>query len=404
MLTTTRPNGAQAHFNAKTQMTVITDAGGRVAGIENPGLRASGFRADGRASLIERSRNDGSRLIVRRGGYDLRHTEVVRLDGVRIVSSGGRGFVERPFRPGYVVRTYVRDGRSEARVYRTGAYGDMRFNHYVPAVAYRPAFYRWAANPWRQPVTYVWAPTPMQQFYTGYVTPEPEYPSASLWITDFLLQSNLQTAYESQVAANDGIPPPPPPPEAIVPMPPQVKAMLAEEVRRQIEVEQSMATPGQPDRVIADSAPPSALDPALSLFVVHMDMEVMPDGNSASCALSPGDVMQRISNDIDDDGKVAVMILSAKNPDCPPSFQTAVDLATLQDMHNQFREYIVAGLGRLAENSGKDGIPTAPVTEARSVPEAQAQADVNARELLADQLKEADLAENEAMLASESSI
>lgn len=396
--TTAHPGGTQTHFNTKTQMSVMTDAGGRVVEIKKPRLWAGNFRPDGRASLIELNRNDGSRLTVRHGGHDRRHIEVMRPDGVRIVNSGRRGFVERPYRPSYVVRTYVIGNRIETRVYRTSTYANMRFNHYVPATIHRPAFYRWAASPWPRPVTYAWVPLPVRRFYVGYVTQEPLYSSAALWITDFLLLADLQLAYESRVAANDGIPPPP---DAVVPMPPQVKGMIAEEVRKQIEIEQSVAAFG-PIAAIADNMPPSALDPAHRLFIVHTDLEVTFAANGATCALSPGDVVQKNSDVVGNDGKVAVTILSAKNPACPPSFQTAVDLATLQDMYNQFREHVVTGLRLLAENSGKDGLPLAPATEVRIVPEAQAQADVDAGELLAAQLEEADLAEQEVMPYPES--
>ena len=98
------------------------------------------------------------------------------------------------------------------------------------------------------------------------------------------------------------------------------------------------------------------------------------------------------------------MVLSSKSPECPASFQTAIDLAALQDMHNQFREHVAAGLDRLAQTSGTKGIPVAPPANPQAFAEGQAPADEQARSLVLAQFKEADQAEEEVKLASGSSI
>ena len=95
-------------------------------------------------------------MVVDRGYRDVRRTEVVRSGGVRVVTVGSRGYVERPYWQGYVTRTYVYGGRTNAYVYRTGYYRNYPYYAYVPSVYYRPAYYGGAARPWGVPVAYAW--------------------------------------------------------------------------------------------------------------------------------------------------------------------------------------------------------------------------------------------------------
>ena len=108
--------------------------------VERPGLKASNFREDGHPAHIEHTRADGSRMVVNRGVHGERSVEVVRRDGVRVVTMGRRGFVERPLRSRYVARTYVSDGRSQVRVYRTYTYGRFHYSSFVPGVLINPGF------------------------------------------------------------------------------------------------------------------------------------------------------------------------------------------------------------------------------------------------------------------------
>jgi actin-related protein len=403
--TTALANGMMTHVNPSTRTSVSTDAGGRIMVIEKPGLKATAFRSDGRAAHIERARADGSKMIVERGLRGERRIEVVRPSGVRVVTIGRRGFVEHPLRRGYVARTYVAGGRSEVRVYRTTVYRNIQIRSYVPAVVYLPAFYGWASRPWREPVTYVWVQTPSSGVYEEFFTPERSYPSASIWVVDFMMAENLRLAYEAQMAGGERMAYQERP-SIGAPVTRQVKDMLAEQVRQQIEVEQLAAT--QPAAPMATNAaaevPPAALDPRYRVFVAHTNLAMTSSTDGQICTLTPGDVIQRTSNTLTDDGKVGVMVLSSKGTGCPVSFQSAIDLATLQDMHNQFRENISAGLGKLASSAGSGGIPVAPATNPKPLPEGQAQADGQARNLLLAQFKEADQAEEEVKLASDSAI
>jgi len=63
--TTRRPDGSQTHVNPQTHATINTIERG-IASFEKPGVRATGFRPDGRAGHIEQSRPDGGRMVVDR--------------------------------------------------------------------------------------------------------------------------------------------------------------------------------------------------------------------------------------------------------------------------------------------------------------------------------------------------
>ena len=294
------------------------------------------------------------------------------------------------------MRTYLIDGGTDVRVYRNSTWGNLRYVRYVPRYTYHRDFYGWVSQPWRQPVTYAWDSGPALLYYDGYVRPEAVYAGPVFWLADYLMLANLQMAYNNRVMANSGAASRPP--EAMTPMRAEVRALLAEHIGRQIEIEQSMANV-RPD---AGAAPP-ALDPRRRVFVVHVDVDIEGSGGQL-CGLSPGDVLQRTSEAPSSDGRISVMVLSSKNPSCPESLQGSIDLGTLQDMDNQFREQIAAGLGKLAATAGRSGIPSAPAAASVPFPEGQAVADTSAPELLAAQLKEADLVEEEARLAAESSI
>ncbi len=376
-MTKTLAGGGATHFDSRTHTSVNTDMHGRVTSFERPGLKATRFRADGRAAHIERSRADGSRMIVNRGFHGERRVEVIRPGGVRVVSMGRRGYVERSFRRGYVSRTYVFRGRTEVRVYRTYTYGRIHYYGYVPRVYYQPAFYGWTYRPWRTPVVYAWGwgPAPWFGFYGGYFAPAPYYPSASLWLTDFLLAENLKLAYENQQAAGEQAAAQMQSANAVM-LTPEVKQMIAEEVQQQLAAERAASAqpPTSAFPSAATEAPPPALDPRQRIFVVSTSMDVAAITGDQTCALTPGDIIERTGRTATDDGKIGVSVLSSKAGDCPVDLATAIDVSTLQDMHNDFREQISAGMAQLASNQGRGSLPAAPAANPRPVEEGQAPA------------------------------
>jgi len=355
---TPRPGGGQVIHDPRTNRTVTTNPRGEVT------------RIDGRRGLA-------GTIAVNRGPRGERMV-VTGRPGARVVSYGPhRGFVERQVRPGYISRTYVGGGRSYPRVYREFRYHNVLYYRYVPAVYYGPGFYAWAVTPWGPSVRYAWfglaTPAPWFGFYAGYFTPYPTYASPDLWLTDYLLAENLRLAYESQQAGNGGQALPPP---NVQPGPatlsPEMKALIADEVRQQLAAEKAAAV--QPTSSSPQQPAPGADQPPPALnqrfFVVSSNLDITT-GAGQACSLSPGDIIQRKGKDVTPDGGVAVEVVSSKPGDCAADSPATVQLADLQDMHNQFREQLDSGLKTLAENQAK-GLPNGPAAGARPVAEGTA--------------------------------
>ena len=203
---------------------------------------------------------------------------------------------------------------------------------------------------------------PWFPFYAGYFTPYPTYASADLWLTDYMLADNLRLAYENQQTANEGqAPPPPQNVQSSVPtLSPEMKALIADEVRQQLAAEKANAV--QPTSLNPQQAPDTEQQPtALNqrFFVVSANLDVTAAGQA--CSLTPGDIIQRKSKDVAPDGTVAVDVVSSKPGDCAADSRAAVELADLQEMHNQFQEQMDSGLKTLADNQAR-GLPNGPVT------------------------------------------
>jgi len=310
-----------------------------------------------------------------------------------------RGYVEHSIaaRPGYVARTYVIAGRSYVRVYRERSIQGFGYYSFVPAVYYRPLFYQWAYNPWSAPLSFSWGwnGSPWFGYYSAYFTPASSYATPALWLTDYLLAENLKLAYENQ--QQSGEPSSSGPGDQTVAISLEVKQLIAEEVRLQLAAEQAAAG-GDPsnDAPKPDSKEelPSALDPTQRVFVVSADLDVQSVGGQV-CALTPGDIILRMADTIGVDGKVGVSILSSKPGDCAVNASSAIDVSTLQEMHNQFREQMDSGLGLLADNRGKIGLPSGPNPAPRSVSQGSAKADASAGSALMKQQQDAYKAEAE---------
>jgi hypothetical protein len=307
-----------------------------------------------------------------------RRIVTMRPDHSRVVSMGPRrGYVERPYNTrngrAYVQRTYWAGGHPYVRVYRAQYFRGVPYYRYVPPYYYHPRFYGWAYNPWRMPVYYRWGwfGSPWYSFYGGYFAPAPMYPTAALWLTDFLLAEDLRLAYEARrdaeanAAAAQANQPPPPAAEGqgyTSQITPELKQAIAEEVRAQLAAEQQgAATASQQPAPGSPEAPPTALDPARRLFVVPSSLAVSTiDGQD--CELTAGDIITRLDDTPDDNNKVRVSVSSSKGGDCGVGSTLMVDVNDLQEMQNQFGEKIDSGLKTLADNSGKGGLPPAPDT------------------------------------------
>jgi hypothetical protein len=396
-----------------------------------PGKQVS-LRGGGTASI----RPNGQIRSINRNGMHIEHglNGSRRIEsthnGARVVTTGrGSGYVQRPYvtRGGrtYVSRTVVINHVAYAHVYRSYSYGGHYYYGYRPAYYYGPAYYGWAYNPWPAPVYWGWGwgGAPWYGFYGGYFAPYPSYPSAAFWLTDYLISANLQAAYAAQAAANaaaagggaaaggndggggdqqadnsGGGDAPAASSGGAVTLTPEVKALIAEEVKAQLAAEQTAAA--QPAAAGGDSgggsAPaqqasgevPPALDPARRTFVVDTDLTVASDG--LECTLTGGDVITRITDTPDDDQKVTVSVASSKKKDCAAGKQVAVSVDDLQEMHNHFQEQLDNGMKEMATKQGTGGLPKAPDTSTKASDVPPPPPDASAAKTLDDQQAAAD--------------
>jgi hypothetical protein len=223
-----------------------------------------------------------------------------------------------------------------------------------------------------------------------------------LWLTDFLLAANLRLAYENQQQYYQDQQQEPPPEMAQGPgdtLSPEIKQQIAEEVRRQLEAEQAAATQPMaalsPQAAEADAPPPALTQ---RVFVVSTSLDLTGMDGAQTCALTAGDIIERTPGQpVTSDGRVAVNVMSSKAGDCPADFATQIDIATLQDMQNQFRAQIDSGMQNLSNNQGRGGLPPAPAANPRPSADGQAPPnpanDAQARDLVNNLDREADQTE-----------
>jgi len=373
---------------------------------------------------------------IEHSAHGQRRIETVH-NGRRVVSMGGRrGYMERPYlnRGGrtYVQRTYYVGGRSYVYAYRTYYYGGAPYYGYAPAYYYQPVYYGWAYNPWPAPAYYRWGyyNDPWYGNYNYYYQPYPAYPSASPWLTDYILSENLRAAYEASLAGKAS---PLRAPfnqsedltaslwssDSLIAgnldaaygaalymsagkesgsasqaqLSPEVKQALAEEVKQQIAADKSSAETSQQAASKGDELPP-ALDPKHRIFVASSNLDVTTT-DGTECQLSQGDVIERASDTADADNNVEMVVKSAKKDDCSAGTHAGVATSDLQEMHNHFRELIDAGMKSLAEKSGKDGLPAAPDTSTKAGEVPAPTPDGNVDSELQQQQKDADQTEAE---------
>jgi len=382
-----------------------------------PGKQVS-LRGGGSAHI----RPNGQIRSVNRNGMHIEHgvrgdrRVVSNRNGVRVVSVGHRGgYVQRAYvvRGGhsYYSRTYYYHGGYRSGVYRGYYYGGHPYYGYYPPYYYHPAYYGWAYNPWPAPVAYGWGwgGSPWYGYYGAYYQPYPVYPSAAFWLTDFVIAASLQAAYEAQNSqgmlhlgdektlvasmypmAAEGA--------ETAKLSPEVKKALSEEVKILLAAEQADAgksgssagsSGSQPAK---DEAPP-ALDANFRTFMVSADLSLVADGDE--CALSDGDVVQRISDAPDDDQNVTVKVVASTKSDCAIGKEGPVAMDDLQEMYNHFREQLTSGMGELAKKQGTGGLPKAPdtATVAGDVPPPAP--DKTAEKTLQDQAADADKTETD---------
>ena len=369
-----------------------TPAGAKVATAKNGSTVAK--RPDGHvASVHDPKRN----LDVHHTLSGNRHVVKERADHSRVVvERGGRGYVQRNYAYGgrvYVSRTYVYEGRVYGAYYGNYYYGGVYVNPYYPSYYYGPAYYGWAYNPWAAPVPYAWgwAGNPWYGYYGAYFTPYPVYPSAAFWLTDYIIANSLQAAYAAQAAALSNP----------APLTPDVKQLIADEVKRQIALENAEA---QNQNATPDPASSSIqrllTDGTAHVFVAGTDLDVV-DSAGSECALSEGDALQLNGQTAADAQAANLVVLASKGGrECPKGDLVSVGFQDLQDMQNHMRQTIDQGMQDLQAKQGKGGLPAAP-SAARAAPVKAAYAaaapppDPNAANDIQQESQEADQAEKE---------
>jgi len=364
------------------------------------------FRHDG---TIREVHTRNMTIIHRPGGS--RTVIVNRPDRSRIVVNRfGHGYVQRPFLyrgHEFANRTYFYRGRPYALYYRGYGYRGITLHGYVPYRYYSPAFYGWAYRPWYRPVRYNWGwfGSPWYGYYGRYYfTPYASYPSASFWLTDYLISASLQAAYEERLANQSYYSNYSGGPSGAVMLTPEVKDEISNEVQRQLALENSesrIAVSGDLDmnssglpRMLAET---SANNPRI--FVVAGSLDVA-DNQGQDCTLTEGDVLRLSAPPAPDATSAFLQVLASKNASCGKGSMVSVGFEDLQEMQNHMRATIDRGLQDLQSHQG--GLPAPPANAA--APPVQASfapiappPDENASSELEQQAREADAADKQVL-------
>ena len=322
-------------------------------------------RSNGRVSDVHDARRG---MDVHHGLNGNRRVEVQRHDGSRLVAERGRrGYAERGYNyhgHDFGRRAYFYHGHEYNRFYRGYGYRGLSLSIYAPGFYFAPGFYGWAYNPWAVPISYGWGwgGSPWFGFYGGYFAPYPVYPSAAFWLTDYIISQDLQAAYAAHQEAGevDGDPSSAGGPPELTP---EVKQMVADEVKNQLALENSEAAqnahqqdvdPGSSGiaRMLADGRPHT--------FVAGAALDLV-DTTGQECAISDGDVLQLQTPPPSDATAANLVVMASKGGnECRKSSTVTVQLTDLQEMQNSMRETIDQGLQDLQAKQGKGGLPPAP--------------------------------------------
>lgn len=260
-------------------------------------------------------------------------------------------------------RTYYIHGVAYSRFYQHYYYHGIAFHVYAPGFYYSPFFYGWAYNPWAVPVAWEWGwrGYPWFRYYGARFTPYPVYSSPSLWLTDYMVAETLRSAYEERIAALAAAQQNA---EAAnfsaTRLTPEVKQAIAEEVRRQLALENSEAAAGSQ---IPPDPGSSGLARMLGDHMAHVFVaasDVMVSSNTGTCSLTEGDVIQLSGPTAPASVTANVLVLASKGSDCRKGSMVAVGLADLQEMQNHMRATLDQGLAELHSKQGKNGMPAAP--------------------------------------------
>jgi hypothetical protein len=301
-----------------------------------------------------------------------RRVSVERRDGSRLVVERGRpGYVQRGYNyhgHEFAHRDYYYNGRHYDRYYRGYAYRGIYLNAYAPAYYYSPGFYGWAYNPWAVPVAYGWgwAGSPWLGFYGGYFTPYSVYPSSAFWLTDYIISQNLQAAYAARAADASDAGAAQQAAAGATPLTPEVKQLIADEVKSQLALENAEATQSaQKQDVDASSSGIARLlaDGKPHMFVSGSGLDVTDASSGNECHISDGDALEMLQPPPAAATAANLIVKASKGGvECVAGETVQVNLTDLQEMQNHMRENIDAGLKELQAKQGQGGLPKAPAS------------------------------------------
>lgn len=336
--------------------------------MSSQGGSAIRMRSNGRPSDVHDAKRG---MDVHHGLNGGQRVSIERADHSRTVFQKGRpGYVQHPYSfrsHEFAQRTYLYHGRAYSHTYYGYAYRGRYLNVYAPSMYYGAGFYGWAYNPWASPIAFGWGfgGSPWYGYYGYYFAPYASYPSASYWLTDYMISSDLQADYAAHQEAGevDGAPPAVAGPTALTP---DVKQQIADEIRNQLALENQEAAfnahqidvdPGSSgiDRLLSDAAKGKQ-----HVFVVGAALDVV-DASQTECTLSDGDVLALQTAPPTDAKAVDLVVLSSKGgQECQKQAVVSVAFEDLQEMQNHMRETIDQGLQELQAKQGKGGLPAVP--------------------------------------------
>ncbi|HEY3836197.1 MAG TPA: hypothetical protein VGL72_06480 [Bryobacteraceae bacterium] len=343
-------------------------------------------------------------MAIRRGPAGMRRTVVERGGRTYSFNRAGYGHVRSEYRYGgraYAVRHYYVGGRAFPRYYRSYGYRGLFFDAYAPAFYYSPFYYGWAYRPWAAPIAFGWGwgASPWYGYYGGYFSPYPQYASANLWLTDYIVAQTLQASYQervdseraAQMQANNQ-----PPPEQ-APLTPEIKQQIAEEVQRQLAAEsaEAQARANANPNIPPPPAPPNEPAPYTSVSRMIDDNKTHVLLSSANidvttlagqeCSISQGDAIAITPGQAGGQGdSVQVKVLASAGGSCPANSVVTVSLTDVQEMVNHVRATMDSGL---AEMQKDPKLPKPPST----VPTATKESDFAAAAPPADPNEAAEL-------------
>lgn len=304
-------------------------------------------------------------MMIRRGPAGMRRTVVERGGRTYAFNRAGYGHIRSSYHYGgrdYAVRHYYVGGAAFPRYYRSYGYRGVFFDAYAPSYYYSPYYYGWAYRPWAAPVAFSWGwgGSPWYGYYGGYFTPYSSYPSANLWLTDYIVAQTLESSYRERAesARAAGMQYQDQPPQQQAALTPEIKAQIAEEVQRQLryeaaEAQQRAPEPGAPPAAPQDYTGVGRMleDNNNHVLLSNANIDVTTQSGQ-DCSITQGDAVAITPGQGGAQGgeTVQVKVLASAGGGCPANSVVTVSLQDLQEMVNHVRATLDSGLAAMQKD------------------------------------------------------